>query len=323
MRRSYLSGLVFVATAILAGCAIAPAPKASEATSTLAVSSSSLDFGNVAVGAKKTITLVVSNAADAGSNITVSGISISGSGFTISKTPSLPATVAAGQSINVGVMFTPANTNAVSGTLTIASSAENSSLAVSLAGDGSSAAQLQVSPPSMAFGSVAVGASASKTGSLTANNANVTVSTVDESGEGYSLSGISFPLTLTAGQSKSFTVTFSPQASGSSQGSLKFINNASGTPTTTLTGTGAQASQHTVSLSWGASSTSSVVGYNVYRGTSSGGPYPTKLTSSPQNDTSFVDSSVQSSTTYFYVATAVDSDATESSFSNQAKAVIP
>jgi fibronectin type 3 domain-containing protein len=77
-----------------------------------------------------------------------------------------------------------------------------------------------------------------------------------------------------------------------------------------------------VSLSWTAS-TSSVVGYNVYRGTASGGPYSTKLTSSPVNDTNFVDSSVQSSSTYYYVATAVDSDSVESTYSNQAKAVIP
>jgi hypothetical protein len=175
----------------------------------------------------------------------------------------------------------------------------------------------------MAFGSVAVGSSAAKTGSLTASNSAVTVSTVDESGEGYTLSGISFPFTLAAGNSVSFTVTFTPQSAGISPGSLAFINNGSGSASATLSGSGTtQSSPHAVSLSW-SPSTSSVVGYNVYRGTVSGGPYPTKLTTSPQNDTSFVDSSVQSSTTYFYVATAVDSDSLESSFSNQAKAVIP
>jgi fibronectin type 3 domain-containing protein len=90
-----------------------------------------------------------------------------------------------------------------------------------------------------------------------------------------------------------------------------------------LSGTGTQSTPHTVSLSWSPSSTSSVVGYNLYRGTVSGGPYPTKLTSSPQPATSFEDNTVQSSSTYYYVATAVDSDSTESVDSNQAKAVIP
>jgi hypothetical protein len=175
----------------------------------------------------------------------------------------------------------------------------------------------------MAFGSVAVGSSASKTGSLTANNSAVTVSTVDESGAGYALSGISFPFTLAAGNSVSFTVTFTPQSAGSSPGGLTFISNGSGNASATLSGSGSiQSGSHTVNLSWNPS-TSSVVGYNVYRGTVSGGPYPTKLTPSPQNDTSLVDSSVQSSTTYFYVATAVDSESVESDYSNQTKAVIP
>jgi hypothetical protein len=188
----------------------------------------------------------------------------------------------------------------------------------------SSPGQLSVTPTAVAFGSVAVGSSASKTGSLTASTSDVTVSTVDESGEGYSLSGISFPVTVPAGQSVSFTVTFAPQTAGSSPGSLAFLSDASDpSASATLSGTGAQASQHTVSLSWNVSSTSSVVGYNIYRGTVSGGPYPTKLTSSPQAQTSFVDSTVNSSSTYYYVATAVDSDSAESAYSNQAKAVIP
>jgi len=325
MRRSHLTGWVLLATALLAGCALAPAPKASMSATALTVSASAIDFGNVAVGGKKTVSLVVSNPADGTSTPTVSKIGISGSGFTLSSMPALPATVAGGGSISVKVMFSPSASGSASGALTIASDAANSSISIPLSGDGSSSAsaQLSVSPATMAFGSVAVGTSASKTGSLTANNSAVTVSTVDQSGQGYALSGISFPFTLAAGNSVSFTVTFTPQSAGSSPGGLTFINNGSGNASATLSGSGSiQSSSHTVSLSWNPS-TSSVVGYNVYRGTVSGGPYPTKLTPSPQNDTSLVDSSVQSSTTYFYVATAVDSESVESGYSNQTKAVIP
>jgi hypothetical protein len=323
MRKSHLSGLVLLATALLAGCAVAPAPKASISSSALTVSANAIDFGNVAVGGKKTISLVVSNPAGGSNSSTVSQIGISGSGFTLSSMPTLPTTVADGQSISVKVMFSPSASGSASGTLSIVSDAANSAISIPLSGDGSSSAQLSVSPATMAFGSVTVGSSASKTGSLTANNSAITVSTVDESGEGYLLSGINFPFTLAAGNSVSFTVTFTPQSAGSSPGSLTFINNGSGAASATLSGSGSiQSGSHTVSLSWNPS-TSSVVGYNVYRGTVSGGPYPTKLTSSPQNDTSFVDSSVQGSTTYFYVATAVDSDSVESVYSNQAQAVIP
>jgi hypothetical protein len=183
--------------------------------------------------------------------------------------------------------------------------------------------QLSVTPATVAFGSVAVGKSVSKKGSLTATDAAITVSTVDSSGEGYSLSGITFPVTVPAGQSVPFTVIFAPQSAGSSPGTLSFVSDSSDSATAKLTGTGtAAASSHTVSLSWSAGP-SSVVGYNIYRGTVSGGPYSKKLTSSPLADTSFTDTTVQSSATYFYVATAVDSDSMESSFSDQAEAVIP
>jgi Abnormal spindle-like microcephaly-assoc'd, ASPM-SPD-2-Hydin len=323
MRRSHLSGLVLLATALLAGCALAPAPKASMSSAALTVSANTIDFGNVAVGGKKTVSLVVSNPAESTSSPTVSQIGISGSGFTLSSMPALPVTVAGGNSISVKVIFSPSASGSASGTLSVVSDAANSTISIPLSGDGSSSAQLSVSPATMAFGSVAVGSSTSKTGSLTANNSAVTVSTVDESGEGYALSGINFPFTLAAGNSVSFTVTFTPQSAGSSPGSLTFINNGSGGASATLNGSGStQSSLHTVSLSWNPS-TSSVVGYNVYRGTVSGGPYTTKITSSPQNDTNFVDSSVQRSTTYFYVATAVDSESVESAYSNQTTAVIP
>ena len=79
--------------------------------------------------------------------------------------------------------------------------------------------------------------------------------------------------------------------------------------------------QHTVNLSWNASTTSGVQ-YNIYRGTQHTGPYPTKLNSSPQATTTFADSTVQSGTTYYYVVTAVDSNQQESDYSNEALATI-
>jgi hypothetical protein len=83
-----------------------------------------------------------------------------------------------------------------------------------------------------------------------------------------------------------------------------------------------QPTQHSVSLSWTAS-VSSVVGYNVYRGTQPSGPYPLKVNSSPHTGTSFTDSTVQSGTTYYYVVTAVDANSVESDYSNEGTAVIP
>jgi hypothetical protein len=87
--------------------------------------------------------------------------------------------------------------------------------------------------------------------------------------------------------------------------------------------TGAASSQqaHSVSLAWDAS-TSSVAGYNIYRSTISGSGY-VKLNASPLSKLTYTDGSVSSGTTYFYVATAVDSGGDESANSNQAVAVVP
>jgi len=185
-----------------------------------------------------------------------------------------------------------------------------------------SAGQLSVTPSNFSFGTVLVGNSKSLNGVLSAANSDVTVSSASWNGQGFALSGISFPATVPAGQSLSFTVTFTPQVAGSSTGSLDFVSNASNSVgTEALTGTGSQSSQHSVGLSWDPS-TSPVVGYNVYRGTQSGGPYQ-RLNPSPQPDTSYTDASVQSGLTYFYVATAVGTDLVESRHSNETSATIP
>src|SRR5207253_9353687 len=113
-----------------------------------------------------------------------------------------------------------------------------------------------------------------------------------------------------------FTVTFTPQIAGSSTGSRDFVCTASNSVgTEALTGSGSQSSQYSVGLSWDPSS-SPVLGYNVYRGTQSGGPYQ-KVNLSPQPGTSHTDATVQSGVTYFCVATAVAPDLVDSRHSNQ------
>ena len=79
--------------------------------------------------------------------------------------------------------------------------------------------------------------------------------------------------------------------------------------------------QHTVTLTWQAGSPNTA-GYNVYRGTVSGGPYA-RINMALQAATSYVDNTVQAGNTYFYAVTSVDSNGMESAFSNQVTAVIP
>lgn len=195
-------------------------------------------------------------------------------------------------------------------------------------GNGNSApGALSVSAQTINFGNVALGSSANQTEKLTAATSAVTISSGNWNGDGFSISGITFPVTLMAGQSASFTVTFAPQASGSASGSISFLSNAANSPTAeSFMGTGTQASgpspEHSVSLSW-SPSPSTVIGYNVYRGTASGGPYPTKLTPSPQPATSLIDTTVNAGNTYYYVATSVDQNHVESIYSNQLTAAVP
>lgn len=84
----------------------------------------------------------------------------------------------------------------------------------------------------------------------------------------------------------------------------------------------ALAAAHAVNLLWDASTTQGVIGYNVYRGVTSNGPY-TKINSALDPNTSYTDSTVQGGQTYFYATTAVNQDGTESEYSNQAQAAIP
>jgi fibronectin type 3 domain-containing protein len=109
---------------------------------------------------------------------------------------------------------------------------------------------------------------------------------------------------------------------GLATGTLTINSNASNPILTIpLSGTGVSTTQHSVTLSWNAS-TSKVSGYNVYRSISSTGNF-SKLNNSLIVPTTYVDTSVVNGTTYYYYATAVDGQGHESVPSNQSVATIP
>jgi hypothetical protein len=168
------------------------------------------------------------------------------------------------------------------------------------------------------LGSVVIGTSGTASGSLTASGTNVTVTAASSSNSAFSMGGLSLPVTIPAGQSASFTVTFSPQASGAASATLTFASNAQPAATTeTLTGTGTAAPTYTVNLSWNASSSSGVSGYNIYRAiyTTSCESF-SKINSTLNTSTLFADSVVADGTSYCYATTAVNSSNEESGYSN-------
>jgi hypothetical protein len=77
---------------------------------------------------------------------------------------------------------------------------------------------------------------------------------------------------------------------------------------------------HKVTLTWVASTSAGVTGYNVYRSTTNGNGY-VKI-GSTTTQLIYVDASVVNATTYYYVVTAVDVSG-ESGYSNPVTAVIP
>jgi hypothetical protein len=69
--------------------------------------------------------------------------------------------------------------------------------------------------------------------------AGVTLSQATITGNGFSFSGPTLPLTLAAGQTTSFNVTFAPTTGGNASGSLSVLSNASNSPSAvSLTGNG-------------------------------------------------------------------------------------
>jgi hypothetical protein len=285
----------------------------------LSTSDSSLTFGSVPVAGSATQSETLTNTG--ASSVTVTQATVSGTGFRITGL-SLPMTLSPGQSFTFGAVFTPTSGGSKTGSISVLSDASDSTLTISLAGTAAVSGQLAVSPATLSFGNVTVGQTKSLTATLTASGSSITVSDAGMSTSEFKVSGLSLPLTLAAGQSASFAVSFTPQSSGTASASGSFTSNASNSSTVqALTGNGAAAAQHRVALSWTPSTTSSVVGYNVYRGTSTGGAY-SKI-SAMNADTTYTDTSVQAGQTYVYVTTAVDGSGKESANSNQALAVIP
>jgi hypothetical protein len=285
---------------------------------TLTATPASIAFGSIGVGGTQSQTETLKNTGGSALHIlaaTVTGTGFGDNGITV------PTTLNAGQSLTFNVTFSPQAGGAASGSLALTADGTVPSLTIPLTGTGTAPGQLTLSPTTASFGNVTVGVTQTQAATLTASGGAVSVSATASSNPEFGVSGLTLPLNLAAGQSASFSLRFTPQASGAASGTITLTTNATNGPfAASLSGTGVAAPQHSVTLAWTAS-TSTVVGYNVYRGTVSGGPY-TVITTSPDASTSFTDNAVQAGQTYYYVVTAVDGSGNESVDSNQAQATV-
>jgi len=281
----------------------------------------------------------------------------SNTGYTFS--PGSQSVTISGSNV-IGVNFTatglPGTTYSISGT--ISPNAGGSGATVTLSGAASATTTTNTSG-SYTFTGLVNGTYAvtpSNTGyTFSPGSQSVTIS-------GSNVIGVNFTATGLPGTTYSISGTISPNAGGSgatvtlsgaasattttnTSGSYTFTGLVNGTYAVTPSNTGytfSPGSQsvtisgsnviglnftatapvaHSVTLNWSGSS-SSVVGYNIYRSPVSGGPY-TKMNSSVITLLTYTDTTVQAGQVYYYVVTSMNSNNVESSYSNELSATIP
>ena len=143
-----------------------------------------------------------------------------------------------GASCTLNVTFTPTIVGAVSGAITITDNALNSPQIVSLTGTGE--APIVFSPTTVAFGSVAVGSSSTKTMTLT-NDQNKTLNFTYSASGNYTAGGTltTCGASLGAGLTCTIAVTFAPLATATINGVLTIADDAAFSPQeAVLTGKG-------------------------------------------------------------------------------------
>jgi hypothetical protein len=233
----------------------------------------------------------------------------------------------------------PANATSVafSATITSFTTAQTVTLTAAAAGSKSQTYTLQLdvatptlnlSPSSLAFGNVTV-KTAAPPQQITLSNSGtgaLIISAGTVAGAGFSMSTVTFPLTLNPGQTATLTVSFDPSASGAVSGTLTLASNLSAKPSTviSLSGTGV-AVAYQVNLSWDPPSDSAaaaVVGYNIFRAPAGGSLYQ-QINTTEDTLPSYSDTGVVSGMTYDYYVESVDSSGIASGPSNVTNVAVP
>jgi hypothetical protein len=266
-----------------------------------------------------TDTCTVTLSAAAGSDGQLVSLSSNATAVTVPSS----VTVAAGATTDTFTATISAVSTAETVTLTASSRDETKTFAIALAADSPT---LTLQSTSVAFGNVTDGSPAYQSVILTsAGAAAVTVSAGSVSGAGYSVSGVSFPLTLNPGATATLEIEFDPITAGVANGAVTLTSNSSTgtTSTISLSGTGV-ASSYEVNLTWVAPTSSSdpVAGYNVYRAVSGSSSYQL-VNSSVDSSVSYTDATVANSTSYTYYVESVDAKGNQSVPSNTFTVSIP
>lgn len=228
--------------------AVPPAPAISLGPTALA-------FGTVTLGSSATMSTMVKNGGTAA--LTVSGVSTcAGTPLVFTWSPQAPFTVAAGGSTMLSVTYTPVAAGGDSGCLSIASNdPANPAVRLTVSGNGAAPAAptLALSPATLAFGTVVVGATAQQTAQLqntgTAPLHVLAIALCSGTSTEFSWT-TALPLTIAAGQSMPLQVTYAPVDVDAEMGCLAITSDDQAHPVTNLglTAQGAAAPTPAVAL---------------------------------------------------------------------------
>jgi len=288
------------------------------------LSPTSLAFGSEAVSTTSgTLTATLTNSGTAA--LSVSSIALAGANpGDFAETNTCGSSVAAGGSCTISVTFDPTTSGSRSASVSITDNAGGSPQSLGLSGTGTAAAA-SLSPTSLSFGSQPIAITGSTQTVTLTNGGNTTLSISSLTITGTNAADFAEVAdtcgsSVAAGANCTIGVAFTPSISSSETASITVADNVTGSPqAVSLSGSGI----HNVNLSWTASSTSGIVGYDIYRGTTSGGESSTPLNSTPVSGTTFTDEAVTAGTTYFYTVTAVGADDVQSSASGETSTALP
>ncbi|MGA6961724.1 MAG: choice-of-anchor D domain-containing protein, partial [Candidatus Acidiferrales bacterium] len=218
------------------------------ASGTVTVTPASLTFTSQNVGTTSGVmTVTVKNTGT--TTVTFNSFAISGTNpteFAVTAAGTGSCTVgalASGASCTIGVTFTPAAAGTRTATLSIADNATGSPQTVGLTGTGAAqAGTISIAPTSLTFVSQTVGTTSSSQTLTVSNTGGVTVnfSSIVTSGDFAGATTAQCPSIAVEGTPCTFQITFKPTAAGTRTGTVTFTDNATGSPQMVmLTGTGA------------------------------------------------------------------------------------
>jgi Abnormal spindle-like microcephaly-assoc'd, ASPM-SPD-2-Hydin len=236
--------------AVSGGCAGLATPRDPNATAQemVQISPSSIIFSNVAVGQKVTQTATLINSGT--DTVTITHLALTAAEFMVSGLVT-PLSIGPGQSAKFQVAYTGSTSGSASGTLSAMTSHGNSSGKTKLNGKSSTAgSQLSLSTTALNFGNVQMnGSSTQALGLKNSGQTDVQITQISVTGAAFSVSAVTLPITLAAGQSMTLQGKFAPTVAGAATGAITILSNAqNATSSVTLSGTGV-AGTYTMSLS--------------------------------------------------------------------------